>query len=642
MIGILAVLLILPPGVVGGTGAGWAVPGGDQAQTLAGHLAFQADQWRWPLLSTDRVFAPRSISIALTDSNPLFSLAAKLWTHAMGGPPVNWLGAFMGLCWLMQPVAAVYAARGLGAGVAASLTAAVLAASWPALMVRMGHINLCAHFLLLLALGLAFRRLGRPPSLRRWTVPAGLLLVAVLTHPYLFQLCAAVLGAVAVQSAWRRAPGWWRDALGFGAAGVLAAGSLMVLSGPLGGGDKGFTIFSMNLLSPVVPQMSGVFGLYPVIDATGGQYEGYNWLGAGTILLGVVALLRWRLPRPGALAVVLAGLTLVSLSSVVYAGPIKLLDLGTKPWEDIFGSFRSSGRAFWPVGYALMLGAVAAVGRMDRRWGVPLLLAAAGLQLVDIAPLASGARAAWRTGSGIATPAIPAGTALLTVAPHPGCGTEDGVKARGPVMLLHAVQAGARVGGIGLGRPPPWFNCERYISDALETPLAMGEVRVFFGATVQAALQPALLGGLCAVTDGIVLCGRDVPLAGPAFAAKPPPPEPFAAGWAQASDGTMWSEGPRSSLVLTIPPGGATLHLRLAGVSFNAGGVRPVGVTIGAVAQPGWILPDGAVVDQMIALPAGLVRVAFDTFRPVDPARRSLSGAPVRRAALRVMDIRVE
>ena len=641
MLGVLSAALILPWETVVGVGHGWDVPGGDQAQTLAGHLAFQADRWRWPLLTTDRLFWPQDVSIAMIDSNPLVSLLAKIWDGLIGAGPVNWLGGFLGVCWLMQPVAAVYAARGLGAGPVAALVAGVMAACWPALMIRMGHINLCAHFLLLLALGLALRLLAAPPSLRRWWVPAGLLVASVLTHPYLFQLCAAVLGAVAIQAAWRRPPGWWRDVVGYALSGILAVGLLTLLSGPISGGDKGFTTFSMNLLSPVVPQLSGVFGATrPIIDATGGQYEGYNWLGAGTMLLLAVTLATTR-PRRDALTLVLAGLALLSLSSVVYAGSWKLIDLGNKPWEDLFGSFRSSGRAFWPVGYAVLIGCVVAVGRL--RWGMPVLLAAAVLQVVDLVPLATGARAAWVAGSGIAAPPVPAGVTLLTVVPHPGCGTETGVKQRGPVMLLHAVQTGARIGDIGLGRSPRWFSCERIVLDGLELPLLDHEVRTFFGPTVLASLRPSVLGGACvAAGTDVVTCGRGVLLDGLAYTPAEPAATPFGGGWTSAN-GVHWSEGPRSTFMLRVSSGQpTTLHLRVTGIAFKPGGIRAVGVTVDRQERPGLKLADGVATDIAIPLPAstGIIRVVLDVNRPVDPVRRGLV-APVKRAALRLDDLRL-
>ena len=581
-LGVAAMLLVLPPEILWGAGAGWHPPGPDQAQALTGHLAFQADRWRWPLLDTGTLFWPHGISLALVDSNALVSLLAKAWVSVRHTGPENWLGAFIGACWLLQPVAAVYAARGLKAGPAGCLAAAVLSVAWPALMFRMMHLNLCAHFLILVALGLAFRGLAARPGRAWWGGALAVLLVSILTHPYLFQLCAAVLAAVPMQAAIRRQPGWKTDAGLYLGAGVLAVLLLMGISGPIGGGDKGFTFFSMNLVSPFWPQRSGLFGDLPIVDATGGQYEGFNFLGTGTILLLIASAgayaARRTMPRPSlTLCLILAGLTMVALSSVVYAGPYRLLNLGTKPWEDIFGSFRTAGRAFWPVGYAIMLGSVAVVDRMPRRFALPLLATAALLQLADIRPLWRDARTAWSNGSGIVVPAVPPGTTLFTAAPHPGCAKEMTTKWGAPIMLLDAVRGGARTGDIGLGRSPNWFSCERVLSDALELPLLQHEVRAFFGPTVE-HVRPSLLGGPCRRTGGVHANGQSGPvmLCGEGAEGEPvtaellPPPvrlplvtdaasllSLLGSGWRVQADGAAWSEGPRSTLLIPAAPGPA-------------------------------------------------------------------------------------
>jgi hypothetical protein len=679
LIGIAAMLLVMPIDALMGVGPGWNPPQPDQAQALTGHLAFQADAWRWPLLYTDRLFWPHGVSLALIDSNALMSILAKLWTHTLALQPVNALGGFLGACWVLQAVAGVYAARGLRVSPLAALAAGVLACAWPALMFRVMHINLCAHFLILASLGMTFRRIDRQTERPLpWWPPGLLLLLSILTHPYLFQLCAAVLAAVPLQGALRRRPAWLQDLGYYMLAGVLAVAIMMLISGPLGGGDKGFTFFSMNLGSPVWPQMSGVFGPnLPILDATGGQYEGFNWLGAGTLLLLLATLvaagLKRRLPQPAlALALILAGLTVMSLSSRIYAGHVKLVDLGDKPWEDIFGSFRSAGRAFWPVGYALMLGAVAAVDRLPRLLGGTLLVAAVALQVTDIQPLLHRTRAGWENGAGLSEPPVPGGTLLFTAAPHPGCSPDLPVKWAAPIMLLDAVRHGAKVGDIGLGRSPSWFNCEQIASDALELPLLPGEVRAFMGRQIQAALRPELLGlgSVCRripaapplPTPGappfgsphIIMCGRGVAaFAGEPVPDHPLPPKvklPFDAGpddlrgllgfgWRLGMAGGAWSEGPHSTLLIPVPTGRRLeLRLRASGISFRPGEPRQVLVTAGRLPVGQFSLPDGLTTEVTVAIPAstiesGMLQVGLNVVRPIDPARRGIA-APVRRAAI--------
>ena len=60
---------------------------------------------------------------------------------------------------------------------------------------------------------------------------------------------------------------------------------------------QGFGDYSMNLLSPIVPQRSGLFkSMNAIIDSTGGQYEGFNYFGFGGLLIIAVAFVIIRLP----------------------------------------------------------------------------------------------------------------------------------------------------------------------------------------------------------------------------------------------------------------------------------------------------------------------------------------------------------
>ncbi len=189
----------------------------------------------------------------------------------------------------------------------------------------------------------------------------------------------------------------------------------------------GFGHYSMNMLSPWIPQRSGLFlamnrfsipalspwvprslGLFPamsrVIDGTGGQYEGFNYLGLGVLLLLALALwagsseINSAVRKYWALALLVLGLTLLALSHRVFAGYWEVLKIGSSP-PFFLEQLRASGRLFWPVGYTLMaMGLTVAHRRLRRPFNIALILVAAVLQFVDASSLRDGVAA--RTHSG--------------------------------------------------------------------------------------------------------------------------------------------------------------------------------------------------------------------------------------------------
>jgi hypothetical protein len=579
----------------------------------------------------------------------------------------------MAACWVLQPIAAAYAARGLGCRPAGAMAAGVLAACAPVLLARTGHLNLCAHFLLLAALGLIFRRRERRGG---WIAPGGVMLLAVLVHPYLFEMTAALFAAVPLQALLTRRATWRSEAVGCASSVVAVAGAFLALNGLTGGKEAGYSFFSMNLLSPIWPQRSGIFGPdLPVLDATGGQYEGFNWLGTGVLLLvfaaaaSLIAPRRADAPEPrtpiSGLLVVLGALATFSLSSRVYAGHVKLLDLGAQPWDNWFGTFRVSGRAFWPVGYAIMLFAVASVERLPRVVGGLLLVAAVGLQIIDTQPLRNAARAAWTSGDQTPTPPIPVGTTLFTAAPFAGCGDDLTIGEVEPLMILDAVRGGARTGQIGVGRRPAWFSCVGIDSDALELPMAPGEVRAVFGQALQTRLRTEALGPetVCRGVQNAILCGRGVAMpegTDPPRGASLPRLEPgetlrgaallpaLGFGW-KVSDApaAIWSEGTRSTLVIAAPSQTAfQLSLELEGVAGPVGGRRLVRAMVGRREAAAVAMNDGgdATLNLDVStsdLPDGILRVALDLTGDMDPRKYGIE-APVQRAAikLRAIDLR--
>ena len=663
LLGLLMVGWLLPAEVLSGQGGLWRSAGVDLSQNLSGHLAYQSGPWHWPLLVSGNLFPPHGLSIAMTDSNPLLSLVARIVVAPLAGHPVNLFGAWIALCWLLQPVAAIYAVRGFtppalprGRALAIAAAAAAMALLWPTLLHRLGHTNLLAHFCLLAALGLAARALRDDTPLRFWPGFA-LLAATILIHPYLFLFAGAVLAAPVL----RPQPGGWRGLLRPGATflAMLVLPVLLhrLLSGTSGGADRGYGFYSMNLLSPLWPQVSGLFGAdLPVLDATGGQYEGFNYLGAGTLLLVLLALtlggrrgwLRgWRRWAP--LLVVLAGLTAVAVTPRLYAGPWLILPLPAWPWDQVFGIVRASGRVFWPVGYALLLGAIALLGtRLPLRALAPALALAVALQAADAAPLLGEVRNRLAQGDAGLTPlpTLPPGTTLLrTALACPATAADTTLAER---LRLAAVQQGAALAEIRASRQPRWFNCETALTDALETPLAPGETRLLLGPAI-ALLRPAALGpgATCARQPNAgadaVFCATTPHLPGTPLPATAPLPRlgaapVLASSWKPDAHGLPWSEGPRATLLFTTTA--PRLRLTLDGIGRRPGEARDITLRIQDAAPLTLSLPDLQPTEILLPIPDPTrpVRVAIDIFRPIDPTRRALA-APVDRAGVRLRAI---
>jgi hypothetical protein len=399
----------------------WSAVGGDMLVSLSAGRYYIHDPWAWPLFLSPSLGAPEGTVIVFTDAVPLFALLAKT-VYSLFGVPIPYYGLWIICCFGLQGMCAAGVVLAAGERHPVPIVAAcLLALSLPAFLFRFQHVSLLGHFLILLALlaYIAGTRPGGKPDRPWWAVawPALLLFAAILVHPYLAAMAATLLLAALLRATLDRRLTPLQAA---GLLGVTAAGAvgLMVVAGHIGSGFApsvaagfgGFGHFSMNLASPLVPQLSGLFPPFPgslehlfpapaalggVVDATGGQYEGFNYLGAGLLALIAVGLLarpRYALAglkRHWLFAALCIGLLLFALSDRAFLLERQLYSL---PLGDtlrgLAEQFRSSGRFFWPVTYALMITAVLLVWRgLPRRVAVLALAAAVALQLADTRPL---------------------------------------------------------------------------------------------------------------------------------------------------------------------------------------------------------------------------------------------------------------
>jgi hypothetical protein len=275
----------------------------------------------------------------------------------------------------------------------------------PPLIFRVLHAALTAHWLVLAALWLSLREDEHTAPWKTCAGWAALCAASAATQPYIMlMIVALMLAAYAGQAI--RAP---RRLLPIGGhvAVVLAAtaialwqsGSVMVRSDE-GLEIAGFGGWSANLLTFVMPTEGGSRfspGLWRY--ASGGQYEGYAYLGAGTLLLGAIVTVL-RLPRLRLLATwramarhlpLIAALLVLAAMAV---GPIVTLGHRTlfvydRHWWDPLPIFRTHGRMIWPLYYAVTVAVLFAASRFRYRWALALCTLAAVLQAIDVAPMAN-------------------------------------------------------------------------------------------------------------------------------------------------------------------------------------------------------------------------------------------------------------
>lgn len=381
---------------------------GDPAQHLLGLAYFVSEPWQWP---PGRLLGfGGETSVVFTDSIPLLALLLKLL-----GWPVPWqpFGLWMLLCHTAAAALSALWMHRQGAQPVASVSAGLLLAFAPMLLLRVyGHEALMAHFLLPWALLLA----GRPWSAPAWTV---LLVCALGIHPYWFVMVGAWALAVFLYAGWqgqRAVAALLLHAVVMGIALLMAGWLLGYTQGDADISSVGFGYFSANLLTWFDPMdWSGFLAhhgrdpglgrpwslLWPSIgQSTHGQYEGFAWLGAGGLAVVAMALVlrtkgvgvscvarapsAQQQPYPWVpLWVAAVALMVLAWSHQWGLGTMSLVEWPLpRPWLDVLGTFRASGRFIWPITWLLLLSACLVVGRQQSTaW---LLVLAVALQAYDL------------------------------------------------------------------------------------------------------------------------------------------------------------------------------------------------------------------------------------------------------------------
>ena len=385
---------ILPPGNVG-----WLAHG-DLAQSYLGWAFFRDAAWALPPGANPAYGLEIGSSVYYSDSIPLLAMFFKALAPVLP-TPFQYFGLWVLACLMLQAWFAWKLAGLASRDVWFRTVAVLLLVMAPPMLNRLGgHMALVAHWPLLAGLYLCLRPRGHRQGLC-WAL---LVAAAMAMHAYLFVL----VGVLWVTDLARR----WRDdrrahvarngrrvlkeaAAVIGAAVMSAwASGLFMVSGR-GMRAQGFGHYKMNLLAPFDGAGWSSLGLH--VQTAAGEYEGFNYLGAGVIALALLALalflrhrtrLTWS-SRNTALLVMAIALTLLAITHVIGIGGTQLaLPLPEKLVDKLQGlPVQATGRVFWVVYYLIIVAALFVLARTLRP--MPLrfvLLCVLALQAADLAP----------------------------------------------------------------------------------------------------------------------------------------------------------------------------------------------------------------------------------------------------------------
>lgn len=384
----------------------WLMHGDWSVHFLGWHL-FRRGPWTWPIGAAPLLGAPIGTSVGLTDSIPLLAVPFKLLDLVLPSA-FQYIGLWILACFVLQGVFGVLLMQVATSRTSLQVAGAALFVMSPPLLFRLGHPALSAHWLFLAGLWLLFGPGAETPS--RWSLIgwSALAATAAGTHPYV-TLMVLTMAAAAHARQLLAAPA---RALRIGlqlAVVIAGAGIVLWQSGYfiVGGSEDlqvgGLSSYSMNLLSPLIPMHgSRLFSPGPFAYATQGQYEGYAYLGAGTLALAIVAVGRlfvrlppWRprLAHAQYVPLVLAAsfLTVMALSPTITLGARTVFEYDPVLWGPL-SVFRASGRMFWPVYYAGVFGILTAVARLRFAPALIAMIAAVTLQAADTSGTYSGMR----------------------------------------------------------------------------------------------------------------------------------------------------------------------------------------------------------------------------------------------------------
>jgi Family of unknown function (DUF6311) len=672
-IGLLYAFHFLGPTWVDPTNLSWL--GGDAASYYIGWELFRQDpRLHWPLTFTDRVGYPLGDAIAFMDPIPVFALLLKPLSSLLPSS-FQYLGIVTVLALSLQFFFAALLFRLLlGRNVFGVLLPSLFFLIAPPMTWRIaGHYGLVNQWLLVAALCL-FVSLQNVTNGRNGAhVVFGMLLsaVAVGVHPYLALMVLVLVSAGVITA-------WWNHRLRLKAAcGMLAAtiGACLISALAMGlirsGGGYGavdYRDYAMNVLAPIDPGAFGGIFLPSLLPIPYRTHEGYNYLGAGVLMLAVMMVpsvlrrvRRFTIRDVLPLAVGCVALTALAVSTRISVGPTVVADLDPQDTlAKYLSPLRGSARVFWVPYYVLLTAILAtAFSTWRPRQAAVLCTLALLVQFADTIPLRKAVQEQvsqswpqplrspqwWSLGRDHSNLVVLPACQCAGPADTPG--GLDGFR----IFGLLAVNQHMRINSYYAARYSPAslaYHCDQAIRDLITKPLSPDSVYVVSPMIARMIAAGPTGAGACHTLDGFILCSTmadfGLRASSPLEASLVEVPFMYASGhiksWDDAKQGgyfignwydvagdEIWSRGHGILQFRRIPEQHSHYHavsLRLL-ILVGGKGVQyriQSGRHVAAGTFPGSSVPRVEAFELQVPLeeaPDGIERIVFITQDPVRP-----------------------
>lgn len=341
---------------------GWLMSGDPGTHFLGWHF-FRTESWSFPLGVIKNYYYPAGTSLIFTDSIALIAIPLKILEDFFP-QPFQYVGLWLWFSYILQGVFASLLLKKVTDNNLLILIGMTFFLLSPTMFWRAGgHMSLAAHWLILAALYLyTTSSLNNLKS--KWFI---LIIISSMIHFYLLVMVLAIWAGYILKELVSELT--QKNIMTYIVYILTTFLTLLLTMYILGyfilpvsdAQEGGFGIYSMNILALFNP-MTYSFFLPDIKVATDGQYEGFNYLGFGLIILLIISLFKlfsrineYKVKPFLPLLGILILLFLFSLSNKISFADYILLEIPLPPILQKLGNLlRASGRMFWPVYYAII------------------------------------------------------------------------------------------------------------------------------------------------------------------------------------------------------------------------------------------------------------------------------------------------